>query len=204
MFHNVVTVMAGLCLMFSSRGLCCAAEQTAFVDPQQGDYIAVTQLVDAIGVLKGKLAKSPSTYSTLISEESVSRAIKTSLRGRERGYEKMVRDARDDNARRHAQLWAQHFRKVVKPIYEEILQKQAWPSRAFFLCSEGPEFSSLSVQLHVETKHTDGSPYEVVPGLKITGHALPILKVKFGDDGPAADSGELHLHASNDYLKPDK
>ena len=199
MLRNVVTVMAGLCLMFSIRGRCCAAEQTAFVDPQQEDYVTVTKFADAISVLKGKLAKSPVPYSTLISEERVRRAIQTSLQGYERVYEKTVRDAQDDKTRRHAQRAAKHFRDDVKPIYEEILQKQVWPARAFFLCSEGRgALSSLSVQLYVETKHPDGSPYEVVPGMKTIGYALPILRVTFGDYGPADNNSVLHLKSLRD------
>lgn len=195
MLRKVVTVMAGLCLMLSIRGRCGAAEQSPPVDPQQGDYVSVTKFADAVSVLKAQLAKSPVPYSTLVSEERVRRAIQTSLQGQERMYEKTVRDAQDDKTRRQAHRAAKHFQDDVKPIYEEILQKQTWPARAFFLCSEGRgALSSLSVQLHVEIKH----PYEIGRGMKATGDALQILRVTFGDAGRAEKNSVLHLKSLGD------
>jgi hypothetical protein len=159
--------------------------------PQQADYLTVETLDEAIEVLQRKLKQSP--ILPLVNKDTVRAAIVTSLEGRRRENEKAIRESRD-NERGYLQSSADHFAEVVSPIYESIIKDEKWPSRAFFIISNPT--STHAIQLHVDARKPDGTGYTIGDGIKLTGYALPILTVEFGDSGPPDESGTLIIGTS--------
>jgi hypothetical protein len=155
------------------------------IDEQQADYANVKTLIEAIKVLKGKLEGLGMAEATsLVNEESVKQAIKTSLIGLEREYARSVANAPNKNAAQANKAQLDHFRTVTRPLYEEIVRSGKWPKGAFFDYGGKWPFA-FRLNLFVDTRDTDKSGYEIAPGKKSVGYALPIVKVEYGHAGPS-------------------
>ncbi|MEX2138872.1 MAG: M56 family metallopeptidase [Pirellulales bacterium] len=153
------------------------------IDEQQSEYAKVERLTDAIEVLKGRLEKlEMSEYTPLLTEESVKRAIRTTINGVRVGHTQAMASARDVKARQAVEREARRFLTVIKPLYDEILQSGTWPSGAFFYHSpKSPH--GFSLNLHVDTRGLDN--FELAPGLKPTGYGLQIIRIEYGFTGPS-------------------
>jgi hypothetical protein len=149
---------------------------------QQGDYANVERLSDAIDILNRKLEKlGMADYAKLIDEESVKRAIKTSVLGHERSHQQVVEKA-DAKTRRIAEREAQRFRTVIKPLFDDLVKTGKWPAGAFFQhAPKTPHYFTLN--LHVDTRDVDKSRFELARG-KPVGYAIEILKIERGFAGP--------------------
>ncbi|QDT74526.1 hypothetical protein [Lacipirellula limnantheis] len=158
--------------------------------PQQEAYLEITTLDEAIAVLQGKLKESHSPVLPLVNKDAVRAAVVTSLEGTKRANAKAIRES-SGNERRYLEASAKHFADVVTPIYESLLKNDSWPSRAFFITNDA--ISAHTIQLHVDVRQSDGTGYSIGDGVKLTGYALPILTVEFGDAGPAEENGTLIL-----------
>ena len=158
--------------------------------PQQEAYLETTTLDEAVAVLQGKLKESHSPVLPLVNKDTVRAAIVTSLDGTKRANAKYIRES-SGNERRYLEASAKHFTDVVTPIYESIVKNDKWPSRAFFIVSDGA--STHTIKLHVDVRQSDGTGYSISDGVKLTGYALPVLTVEFGDCGPAEENGTLIL-----------
>jgi hypothetical protein len=156
--------------------------------PEQEAYSQVKSLEKAIDALRLQLAdRGENEFASLFSVESVKHAIKTSILGMEREHTAAIQRARSDNERAKAMQSAEYFQKAVKPIYEQIADSGTWPPGAFFMPTpKRPMYSSFTVNLHVDMRGKNSGAYEVVPGLKPTGHAIRILSIDYGFVGPPA------------------